>query len=70
MSRILTGLVMLAASIGMLFSLLGPEVQQLESLEQAYTAQFIGLVMTQVGAVLTAFAAGQFFPTWKKKSNA
>lgn len=54
---------LIIAGFATFFGTIGPEIQQMQSFAEMTTPYFVGLVIVQVGAVLSAFAAGQLFRT-------
>ena len=65
MTQVQTGYVMFVAALGMMASLLAPEVSALASWPDVFTPMFMGKVFAHVGAVIGAFVAGKMIPTTK-----
>jgi hypothetical protein len=60
-----TGWLLFAAALGMMASLIAPEVSALSSWATVLSPAFIGKALAHFGAVVGAFVAGKMIPTEK-----
>lgn len=57
------GWTLAASSLGMMFLLIGADVKELHSWNDALTTFFIGNMLAHFGNLLLAFAGGKLIPT-------
>ena len=58
-----TGWIIFVAALGMMASLLAPEISALESWSVVVTPAFMGKALAHFGAVVAAFVAGKIIPS-------
>lgn len=63
MTQTHTGWLVFAASLGMMASLIAPEISALESWGVVVTPAFMGKALAHFGAVVAAFVAGKIIPS-------
>jgi hypothetical protein len=60
-----TGWLLFAAALGMMATLIAPEVAALSAWGDAVTPAFLGKTLAHFGVVVGAFVAGKLIPTEK-----
>lgn len=60
-----TGWLLFVAALGMMATLIAPEIAGLATFSEALTPSFIGKTLAHFGTVIAAFVAGKIIPTDK-----
>lgn len=69
MTNKVTGLVVFAAALGMMFGLMAVDITQLKDWNEVFTPTFVGSLFGHIAVVITAFVGGKLIPTDDRDSN-